>query len=349
VFGYLLDRAARRPNIFVWPIVTAVATCSIALAPSAAILIPLLVIAGLSTAAFHPHAASTVPPQGLPMALFLAGGTVGYAIGPVMSLGLVNLLGFRSLWLLAVPTVLVSLFLSRFARPSRRESRKDRARFSLSLAGDNLRLFLIIWVIVALRSTVGTTFISFLSVHLTQTGFPLLLVGVGLLVHTGAGTFGGLVGGYLSDAIGRKTVITLGTSLILVSYLLLLNSAGAWTWVFLALGGFSMNSFNPVTVLMAQDLFPRNRGMAGGMVMGLGWSIGGLVVSLVGAMADRIGLGATLTRITFLLVPALLLSLALPGRHFKRHTPSAAAAPVGDDGENRQPGDLEPGEREEVS
>ncbi|MDP2858911.1 MAG: MFS transporter [Bacillota bacterium] len=333
LFGYMLDKATVKPNIFTWPIITAIATCSIALVPNASMLIPLLVIAGLSTAAFHPHAASTVPPAGLPMALFLAGGTVGYAVGPVMSLGIVSSFGLRSLWLLAVPTVLASLFLSRFARSARREGRKNGGRFSLSLTGDRLKVFLTIWVIVAMRSTVGTTFSSFLSVHLRQTGFPLLLVGVALLVHTGAGTFGSVVGGYLSDTIGRKTVITLGTSLILVSYLLLLKSSGIWTWLFLALGGFAMNSFNPVTVVMAQDLFPENRGMAGGMVMGLGWSVGGLVVSLVGAMADRMGLATTLMRITLLLAPAALISLTLPGRYFKPHTPAGAAPTTASHGE----------------
>jgi len=322
VFGYMLDRAPRKPSIFTWPIITAVATCSIGLAPNALMLIPLLVVAGLSTAAFHPHAASTVPPAGLPMALFLAGGTVGYAVGPVLSLAVVEALGLRSLWLLAVPTVLLSALMFRFLPTGRREGPTNPRPFKIVFTRDKLKVFLTIWSIVALRSTVGTTFTSFLSIHLRETGFPLLRVGVALLVHTGAGTFGSLVGGYLSDIIGRKTVITLGVSLILVSYLLLLYSSGIWTWVLLALGGFAMNSFNPVTVVMAQDLFPESRATAGGMVMGLGWSVGALVVSLFGVVADRIGLRMTLTWITLLLLPAVLVSSFLPGRYFARHVPA---------------------------
>ncbi len=91
-----------------------------------------------------------------------------------------------------------------------------------------------------------------------------------------------------------------------------------------------MNSFNPVTVVMAQDLFPESRATAGGMVMGLGWSVGALVVSLVGAMADRIGLRMTLTWITLLLVPAVFLSSLLPGRYFTRHIPPMPAETGGD-------------------
>lgn len=94
-----------------------------------------------------------------------------------------------------------------------------------------------------------------------------------------------------------------------------------------------MNSFNPVTVVMAQDLFPENRAMAGGMVMGLGWSVGGLVVSFVGAMADRMGLANTLTWITLLLAPAVLLSLTLPGKYFKRHTPVGTVSSTASHGE----------------
>ncbi len=330
VFGYMLDRAPRKPSLFVWPIITAIATCSIGFAPNAFMLIPLLVVAGLSTAAFHPHAASTVPPAGLTMALFLAGGTVGYAVGPVLSLAVAESLGLRSLWILAVPTVVLSVVMFRFLRTTRRDVRVHPGPLKIALTRDKLKIFLTVWSIVALRSTVGTTFTSFLSVHLRETGFPLLRVGIALLVHTGAGTFGGLVGGYLSDFIGRKTVITLGATLILASYLLLLYSSGVWTWVLLALGGFAMNSFNPVTVVMAQDLFPESRATAGGMVMGLGWSVGALVVSLVGAMADRIGLRMTLTWITLLLAPAIVLSSLLPGRYFARHVPAMPAETGGD-------------------
>jgi FSR family fosmidomycin resistance protein-like MFS transporter len=330
VFGYMLDRTPKRPNVFIWPIITSMATCAIGLMPTVSMVVPLLIIAGLSTAVFHPHASSTVPAAGsragLIMALFLAGGTTGFAVGPAISLALVRTAGLQRLWLLAIPTVAASIFLWRFGHRSAQTRVGAGIPMRLELNSQKLRALLAIWGIVTLRSTVGTAFSTFLSVHLRRSGFPLILIGVALLVHTGIGVFGNLIGGHLSDRIGRKTTVTLGLCAILPTYLLLMRSSGAWVWVFLALGGFAMSFFQAVTIVMALALFPENRGMAAGLIMGLGWSVGGLLVSAVGAIADRIGIQATLEWVTLLLIPAILISTTLPGTYMKSDSRAAGKA-----------------------
>lgn len=325
VFGYVLDRTPRPPSIFVWPMITAVATCSMGIVPSVYLLIPALIVAGLSTGAFHPHACSLVPTQqgmaGFSMALFVAGGTVGYSLGPLASLTVVRNLGLQSLWVLAIPTIAVSLFAMR-SLPGYTRCTTDQQSRPLSLGLEPAKLHVLgsIWMIVVLRSTVGTAFSAFLGVHLRYSGFPLVQIGLALMLHTVAGALGSLTGGWLSDRIGRKTVITLGLSGIMPAYLLLIRSSGVFTWILLPLCGFVMGFFQPVTVIMAQELFPNSRGAAAGIIMGLGWSIGGFLVGFVGAAADRVGLYLTLSWVTVLIVPAILISLTLPGRYFVRDT-----------------------------
>ena len=66
--------------------------------------------------------------------------------------------------------------------------------------------------------------------------------------------------------------------------------------------------------------WPRNIGLAGGMIMGLGWLSGGVGASAVGMMADNIGLARALaTQAIPLVIGVLAVAayalLAVRGRH----------------------------------
>lgn len=68
------------------------------------------------------------------------------------------------------------------------------------------------------------------------------------------------------------------------------------------------------SVVMAQDLLPESRGTVSGLIMGLGWSTGGLLVGAVGGLAEAYGLVNVLSWMLVLIVPALGIAIALPGR-----------------------------------
>lgn len=103
---------------------------------------------------------------------------------------------------------------------------------------------------------------ALLGVHLREIGFPIMQVGVALMTFTFAGAIGGMLGGTAADRIGRKTVIVAGLGLIAPVFWLLLRARGPWVWPMMAAGGFAISTFNPITVLMAQDLMPESRGAA---------------------------------------------------------------------------------------
>ena len=328
VFGWFLDRARRQPSILLWPAVTAISLSLYGLVPSYHWLFPLLIIGGLSTAAFHPHATAAVPAvagsrAGLGMAFFVSGGTVGYALGPVIIIWVVQTFGLEFTWLAALPTLALCLVLYRLglgsvATPALVPEHRRR-QFPLKLA--QLRPLAAVFSIVALRSTIGTAYMSFLGVHLREIGFPYMQVGVALMSFTAAGAVGGMIGGYLSDRLGRKTIILTGLALIGPAFWLLLQARGSAVWMFMPLAGFAMASFNPVTVVMAQDLLPNNRGTAAGLIMGLGWSVGGLLVGIVGALAQAYGLQVVLGNLLWLLIPALAIALTLPGKYGRADAP----------------------------
>jgi FSR family fosmidomycin resistance protein-like MFS transporter len=318
LFGWILDRTRRQPSILVWPVITAVSLSVFGLVPAYTWLFPLLVIGGLSTAAFHPHASSAVPAHtkanaGLGMAIFVSGGTIGYAVGPVFILSIINAFGMRFSWLAALPTILLVAVLARLglagaARPEAAPRRIPR------LTADRLKPLLAILLVVVFRSTIGTAYTAFLGVHLRQIGFPIMQVGLALMTFTFAGAFGGMLGGIAADRVGRKAVIVSGLSLIAPVFWLLLRARGLAVWPMMAAAGFAISTFNPITVLMAQDLLPESRGTASGLIMGLGWSVGGLLVGVVGGLAEAYGLTQVLSWILVLVIPAILIASRLPSR-----------------------------------
>jgi len=57
---------------------------------------------------------------------------------------------------------------------------------------------------------------------------------------------------------------------------------------------------------------PGSVAIASSLMLGLGWGTGGLMVTLVGVVADRIGLIGALRIVTLCLIIAILLALSLP-------------------------------------
>jgi len=80
-----------------------------------------------------------------------------------------------------------------------------------------------------------------------------------------------------------------------------------WGLPFLALMGFFLSSSTPVNIILGQEIVPSQASFMSSIMMGLGWGVAGLVMTPIGAMADKIGLYWTLTSISFLSLVGLIL------------------------------------------
>jgi len=86
-----------------------------------------------------------------------------------------------------------------------------------------------------------------------------------------------------------------------------------WPFVIvLACGGFFLQSTLPVNVTFAQALAPVSAATVSSIMMGFGWGTGGLSVPFVGAIADRVGIEATLSGLALVPIAAAICALALP-------------------------------------
>ncbi|MGQ9632089.1 MAG: MFS transporter [bacterium] len=315
LFGWLGDRWTPRLFVVLGPCATAAFMSSIGIIPHYIPLAMVIFLSGIGTAAFHPPAAMAVGAaserkRGLAMALFGAGGAMGFALGPLFVLSIVSAFGLERTYLAVVPGVAISAvlfkFISSMAPPPR--DPRDPPR-SLVLAG-TIGPLTLLWFIIALRSAINIGFSSFLAILLTGRGFPLMIGGASLFIFSASGALGGILGGHLSDHIGRRNVILISLGLAVPLLYAFLNVSNAvLSLALLAMSGAALLASDPVAITMAQEIAPRNAGVVSGMMMGLGWGTGGLVAPIIGRLADVVGIDRALNWALVLPIVAILLTL----------------------------------------
>lgn len=319
VFGWISDRWGIQwfiPAGIVW---TGTLMGVIGLVPNYWALLLVVTMTGIGTAAFHPvasmaaaHASSAQ--RGLGMSLFSAGGNLGFAAGPILMTWILAWFSLSGTVLLMGLGLLTAGLIHGYRREievpftgqRRRHDREDAPIPWGKLSG--------LCVLITLRSWGASGMVVFLPLFLIGQGMTLSLTGRALFVLLFFGALGGMLGGHLSDRVGRQKVIA--TSLLLYPPLMAtaLTLQGPLRWILLAVAGMALLASNSVTVVFAQELLPRHIGMASGLTLGLSFGAGGLGVGVSGVMADLLGLAPSVW--TLVLLPGLggLVALTLASR-----------------------------------
>src|SRR2546422_6675929 len=118
LFGIMPDRMNGRIFVILGPTLTVLAMGLLVLAPTYALLMALLLIAGTGTASFHPQGASTAGEasghrKGTGLSLFVGGGELGYSLGPLVIALIVAARGLEATWLVALPGLAACLLMWR--------------------------------------------------------------------------------------------------------------------------------------------------------------------------------------------------------------------------------------------
>lgn len=130
-----------------------------------------------------------------------------------------------------------------------------------------------------------------------------------------AGALGTLLGGPLTDVLGAPRVMA-GSMALLIPLIYLFQRAGGGfaSLALLALIGMSLISTFSTTIVLGQQLMPHNKGLASGFTIGFGVGMGGVGVTLLGVLADHLGVPAVFTVLNLLAIGGLLLALFLACR-----------------------------------
>ena len=315
-FGHIADRWRPRLLVMVGPVVAVSVLSFVGWAPTVPILAAVLIVGGLGAAAFHPPAAALAHRlgghhRGLAMSVHITGGTLGFAMGPLLFAPVAQHLGLNWTPLLAIPGLLVIAFFLTRVPPI--PLHHDSAAGFRALK-PYARPLTLLYVIVVLRTLTALAFATFVPVMLTRRGLTVSQAGAIAAAYLFASGAGGFFGGPAADRFGPRRVIA--WSLVLATpFLLAAPLLSGWLFiVVLALGGFFLQSTLPVNVIFGQALAPVSAATVSSLMMGFAWGVGGFSVPIVGAIADHYGIEHTLVGLAFIPLAAAAVSMGLPAR-----------------------------------
>jgi MFS transporter, FSR family, fosmidomycin resistance protein len=220
VAGFLVDRYGARPVLLAGLAVFAGSIAAIGLAPSFWVMFPLIALAGLGNAVFHPAdfaiLNASVEPKRLGRAYGVHGisGNIGWVAAPAASLSLSALFGWRAaLVTLGCLGLAATIYLAsqRHAMTDHRRPKTEAAK-PTTLSAD-LRMLMAPYIVMsfvffALLSMALIGVQTFVSPALMEFhNFPLAEAATALTVFLGAGIAGTMVGGVIADRIRRPGAI----------------------------------------------------------------------------------------------------------------------------------------------
>jgi len=319
VFGFFFDKVGGWKMIIWGPVVAGLSFSFLGLAPHYSVLILLLILGGLGLASFHPEAAAlTTSLSGQRrtwgMSIFMLGGNLGYSLGPFLILIVVINLGLEWSFFASLPALGTAWVLHRYAllgekAPAIHTPPNIKIESSL-----NRRVlgFSVLFSVVLLRVTTVLSLVTFLPMIQKLRGFSLMAAGGSMTVFMACGAFGGLIGGYLADRVGRRRMIITSFLLALPTLSAFLYWKGPMSLFILALLGFLLYISEPSCIVLAQEMIPQQARTASAIIMGMAWGMGGGGVLGVGVLADVFGIEWALRFLLLLPAGSLTLSFFLP-------------------------------------
>jgi FSR family fosmidomycin resistance protein-like MFS transporter len=308
MFGHWADRTGGgRWMSWTGLILSGLGAAALGSAPGFAGLGVAMMITGAGTALFHPVSAALVaqaaPPaqRGFWMSAYISAGNLGLGLGPLL-VGLVVIQGgLGNTWLLFVPAGVTAILLWRFAppRPGRRGATSSPL---LALVRQHWRLLATLVGVVAVRSWASTSLATFLPLLATQRGAETAHAAQVLTVFLIAGAIGGLAGGAAADWLGRDRIVV-GSLLLSVPFGIFLGLADQFDlrfWLAAAAVGFFLNGSWVSLTVRAQESIPGSIAMMSGLMLGLSIGLGGLAVTPIGLLAERLTLGPVLAGVACL-------------------------------------------------
>jgi FSR family fosmidomycin resistance protein-like MFS transporter len=314
LFGYLSDRWGSRPLIITGIAWTGLVMGLVGLAGSYWLLLVLIGLGALGSAAFHPAGMSVAGSvaaerRGAALSVFSVGGSLGSALSPLLLAMAISRWGLSGT-LVLIPVGLLIAFVvyrqlgwGRGARPSPTSTGPIASENQRPAPTGALLALVVVIITVQCRSWVYFSLVTYLPEWLRSQGWSLERSSQMLTTLVVCVALGALLGGPLSDRIGRWQVLALTLGLLSPAVWFFLTTTGAIQWALVGLIGISIGGSFPVSIAAAQEVWPHRVGMASALVSGLGWLPGGIGAAFTGFVADRTSLT---TALTLLVIPPVL-------------------------------------------
>ncbi len=320
IFGMIADRWGTRYIGFtqMW---SALLFAAIGFAPSFTMLLVIAGLAGFGSGAFHPMGAMNAsaviaPGQGnMSMSVYVSGGTVGFALGPLIGAALVALFGLHGTVVMLLPGLLIGGWLIVAMRDVAVVGRRHRSTVNARTgvpAAIPVGLVAIVVAVMMLRQIPVVGVESFLPAWYALLGYSsgfYSALATTIVLASAGGALG--IGGF-ADRYGRRTVMLITMILTIPAVWAFITYPGPWAFVSGAFIGLLAASTGPLLLLMAQQLMKGHAGVASGLILGLGFVAGGIATPVLGAIADASSLATALYCLLAIVALSIVVAWFLP-------------------------------------
>lgn len=317
LFGVLADRWDGRWLSQIGVLWTAVAFAFTPFAPSYPMLLGLLLLGSIGSAAFHASGTRTASLSGgqaygaTSTSVFFFLGQIGLSSGPVIAglcireFGLMGIT-YMAFAVLPMPFIMQWMLHRPMAPPAMPASASSVVRKVKPALIIGPALFILY---VIMRSATMQNYMSLLPKYFADMGFDSAVYGARAGALVLGGSIGTLVGGLLDHRMDRRWIMILSLWLSIPFLFFTLNQDGLLFYLSAVMAGFITNTSHSVIVVQAQSMLPRKEGLASGLVLGVMFTSGAVMTGVAGFFADLWTLSGVMYVLAFLplLAGALLL------------------------------------------
>ena len=313
IFGFFADNILKRSFIF-WGLLFTSAFIPLAAAsPSIFMMVVFIILGSLGSSLFHPQAlglANKFSGNNLAkhMGIFIAMGTLGYSVGPLVSSSVTQFCGLEKMPFLSILGVIWAFLMFKFV-PKMSNVETAKSHFQLKIAFKDIlsnRKLNILNIISMLKSLISTSCFIFLPFLWKDMGYSAFYIGIALFIFIFVGGIGSLLSNKFEKIVGTKNVFyfsMISTLPLMIIFVLTYKTFPVISFFVYFVMGFVTMLAVPVTMNMAQSILPQYKSIIGGFINGFSWGIVALIMSMNGFFAQNFGITKVLLIVSF--IPAI--------------------------------------------
>ena len=314
LFGFFADNIVKRSFIFWGLILSSIFIPLTTLTNNVFILVLFIIFGSIGSSFFHPQALGFVSNfskklDGVKaMAIFITMGTLGYSFGPIISSSITQFFGMSKMPFMTILGIFWAIVMFKFV-PKISAVKTEKISIDFKTAFKRIlfnRKLNILNIIAMLKTMVNSSCFILLPFLWKNMGHRPFYIGFALFLFIFAGGIGSLVSSFVEKRLGAQVVFYI--SMILTLPLMILFILTYRNYSFLSLGIFVIMGFvtmmaTPVTMLMAQRVLPEYKSIISGFINGFSWGIVAIVMSMLGFVAENIGITKVLLGVA--IIPAI--------------------------------------------
>lgn len=300
IFGFFADNILKRFFIF-WGLILVSTFIPLApCAPNIYILTLFMILGCLGSSFFHPQSTGFINFFSKTqctnnMGIFISMGSLGFALGPLLAAWITQNIGLEKMYYTsALGLILAFIMFSMVPKLSISETKPEKKDFYKSfkevLSNRQMNYLMLISMMKSLVTNSSCILLPFLWKSL---GYSPFYIGFALFLFVFAGAIGSFMSPKAERIFGSKPVIYFSmwvTCPMMLGFAFIYKTMPVASLILFALMGFATMLAQPVTLVWAQKTLPQYKSIVAGLINGFCWGIVALCLSVLGIIAEKLGI-----------------------------------------------------------